>query len=104
MVLYLESGVILMCTVRLGMNIQSTADLQNLITSIILREKSLFTLDDVVSETKKNVLDSMFQESDDKIKEMCQDTITKLALFDCIQSVDGNSFKLSISFPSTANA
>lgn len=88
-----------MCKVRIKEDVKTSADLQNLVTSVILRQRSSFSVQDILSNTKSYVIGSCFENSDEKIKQICEDTITELNLIDCVRSIGDKRYKLAMSFP-----
>jgi len=88
-----------MCRVRVREDVESKADLQNLITSVILRQRSPFSIQDILDNTKNQLIGSHFEDSDDITKQMIEDTITELNLIDCVRSIGNKKYKLTMSFP-----
>lgn len=89
-----------MCKVRTKEDITTPADLQNLVTSVILRETSSFSVQDILSKTKDKVKGSPFENSDDRIKRICENTIIELNQIDCVRLLEKDRYKLAMSFPS----
>lgn len=93
-----ESGVFLMCKVKEGARVISIADLQNLVTSVILRQTSAFSTQEIFNLTQDKLHGSVFKDSPIVI-ERCKETISTLYLIDCLKATDSDRYKLSMSFP-----
>lgn len=88
-----------MCNVKEGKDIKTKGDLQNLITSVILRQTSEFTVDDIYNDTLARLVGSDFSNSLE-VKQRCKDTISTLFIIDCLDVVEHGKYKLHMSFPS----
>lgn len=92
-----------MCVIKIREHVQSHVDLQNLVTSIFLRQTGSFTLDDI-----EKLLKEYLQGSDkycsrkslnSNAKQVCADTLKILRLSDCLRYEEGK-YSLTLSFPS----
>lgn len=88
-----------MCNVKEGKDIKTKGDLQNLITSVILRQTSEFTVDDIYNDTLARLVGSDFSNSLE-VKQRCKVTISTLFIIDCLDVVEHGKYKLHMSFPS----
>ena len=88
-----------MCNVKEGTDVKTKGDLQNLVTSVILRQISEFTVDDIYNGTLARLVGSDFYDSL-KVKQRCEDTISTLFIIDCLEVVGHGQYKLHMSFPS----
>ena len=88
-----------MCNVKEGKDVKTKGDLQNLVTSVILRQTSEFTVDDIYNGTLARLGGSDFYDSLE-VKQRCEDTINTLFIIDCLEVVEHGKYKLHMSFPS----
>ena len=88
-----------MCKVKEGKDVKTKGDLQNLVTSVILRQTSEFTVDDIYNETLARLVGSDFYDSLE-VKQRCEDTISTLFIIECLEVVEPGKYKLHMSFPS----
>ena len=88
-----------MCNVKEGKDVKTKGDLQNLVTSVILRQTSEFTVDDIYNGTLARLVGSDFYDSLE-VKQRCEETITTLFLINCLESLGHGKYKLAMSFPS----
>lgn len=88
-----------MCNVKEGKDVKTKGDLQNLVTSVILRQTSEFTVDDIYNGTLSRLAGSDFYDSLE-VKQRCEDTIGTLFTIDCLEVVGHGKYKLHMSFPS----
>ena len=95
-----ESGV-MMCKVREGANVVSSSDLQNLVASVILRQTSTFSTEDVYSLICAKLKGSAFIDSPE-VERRCKETISALFTVNCLKSIEPDRYKLNMSFPSVA--
>ena len=87
-----------MCNVKEGKDVKTKGDLQNLVTSVILRQTSEFTVDDIYNGTLARLVGSDFYDSLE-VKQRCEDTISTLFIIDCLDVVGHGKYKLHMSFP-----
>lgn len=87
-----------MCNVKEGKDVKTKEDLQNLVTSVILRQTSEFTVDDVYNGTLARLVGSDSYDSLE-VKQRCEDTISTLFIIDCLDVVGHGKYKLHMSFP-----
>ena len=85
-----------MCNVKQGSNIKTTGDLQNLITSVILRQTSEFSVDDIYNDVRNKLTGSVYYDSP-KVKRRCKNTIHTLFIIDCLKSVERDKYLLTMS-------
>lgn len=93
----LESGVT-MCRVKVGADVSSSSDLQNLVTSVILRQTSVFSIADVCEKIEDHLNGSRFSHSPE-IELQCKNTISTLFSIESIRMVTPGCYKLAMSFP-----
>ena len=79
-------------------NVKTRADLQNLVTSVILRQTDEFTLADVVKAANLRLEGSSYYGSQELTKR-CDDTIETLFLIGSISSAKNGKYRLSMSWP-----
>lgn len=80
----------------------SNADLQNLITSVILRQVNTFTADDVCKGTCDKLVGSGYEDLTEEVENKCRNTISTLYMMKCLRSVEPGQYKLAMSFPAVA--
>lgn len=88
-----------MCKIKEGTAVQTNGDLQNLITSIILRQTATFSSEEIYKYVMAKLSGSKYENSLE-LKERCEDTISTLYLIDCLRSVEKGRYSLAMSFPS----
>lgn len=86
-----------MCNVKTGADVKHKGDLQNLITSVILRQSGTFTKDDVAAGVRAKLQGSAYLDSHE-VEQRIEDTLHQLFIIDCLKS-DGKQYQLSMSFP-----
>lgn len=85
--------------------IRSFADLQNVVTSVILRQKGKFTREDIYAGIEANIKFSCYGKYGKKRKEinlekMIEETWEALSCEGCIKlDLETNKYELDISFP-----
>lgn len=89
-----------MCRVKEGAEIKTAADLQNLVTSVILRQNKPFSIQDVCCRIIDKAIGSKLN-NEEEIRKRCYETISALYLIDCINSMGDDEYKLTMTFPST---
>lgn len=99
-----ESGAI-MCKVNTGALVQTDADLQNLITSIILRQTEPFTKETIEDQLLTKLEGSAFSTEDKKREQAlktCERTLEFMMLSSSIRSmgIDDQRYRLALPFPS----
>lgn len=67
-----------MCKVEVGKRVTTDRDLQNLVTSVILRQKSSFDEKEIVKQTRRKLKDSMYVEEDKKVQAVIHHTMRVL--------------------------
>ena len=88
-----------MCKIKEGAAVQTKGDLQNLVTSVILRQTSTFSAEEIYQVAKTKLVGSEYQNRPE-LKKRCEDTISTLYLIDCLRSVGKGRYSLAMSFPS----
>lgn len=96
----LESGVISMCKVKTGAAVRTSADLQNLVTSSILRQPKPFTKSEIITQILKLLVNSPYASEKEQICDTCDHTIMFMELAGNIRSTADNHYRLTVSFPS----
>lgn len=81
--------------VKENANVKSRVDLQNLITSVLLKQTDDFTLEDIIHETNLRLVGSPFYASDE-MKSRCSDILNTFFLFDNVQCVGLGKYVLSL--------
>ena len=84
--------------VKQNQSVKTRADLQNLVTSVILRQTGEFSLEDVVRDANLRLLDSPYYGTKE-LTDRCDDTLNTLFLFNGIQLVGKGKYSLSLSWP-----
>lgn len=90
-----------MCNVKEGINVKTKGDLQNLVTSVILRQTSEFSLDDIYNDTRARLTGSDYYDSLET-KQLCEDTVNKLFSISCLKSIGHGKYQLAMSWPAIA--
>lgn len=88
-----------MCRVKEGAAVVTSADLQNLVTSIILRQTSTFSAQDIFANLQSKLVGSQFLNSQEA-RRRCDETIETLHSVDYLRAIDTIRYKLTMSFPS----
>ena len=83
----------------MGADVISKADLQNLVTSVILRQTTSFSAQEICIKTREKLVGSSFADSED-VRMQCDETISTLYLIDCLSTTEAGRYKLAMSFPS----
>ncbi len=91
-----------MCNVKEGKDVKTKADLQNLVTSVILRQTSEFSLDDIYNGTLARLVGSDFYDSSE-VKQRCENTINTLFIINRLKSDGHGKYELDMSFPSVSS-
>lgn len=82
-------------------NVKAKADLQNLVTSVILRQTDEFTLEDIVRSANLRLAGSTYYASEE-LKFRCEDTIETLFLIGSISTTPKGKYVLSMSWPAVS--
>lgn len=90
-----------MCNVKEGPEVKTKADLQNLVTSVLLRQKNEFTLDDIIQGANARLVGSAYFESKE-LEECCKNTLNTLFNINSIRSVSKGKWKLTMSWPAVS--
>lgn len=99
----INTKALVMCKIKTGKQVESRLDLQNLVTSIILRQRGRFIKSDLYQALEKELRNSEFHNGKEKKKivaDMCDETLKVLRLSDYV-SYDRRekSYCLSVPFP-----
>lgn len=94
-----------MCKVRTGADVQTTADLQNLVTSVILRQTQPFSKDTIKNQVLTKLAGSEFLGDEIKrtqVIKVCERTLKLMVLSSSIKSkgMDDDCYRLTLPFPS----
>lgn len=84
-----------MCKMKEGAAVQTKGDLQNLVTSVNLRQTSTFSAED----TYQAKLEGSDYRDRPELMQRCVDTISTLFIIDCVRSVGKGVYSLAMSFP-----
>lgn len=87
-----------MCNVKEGKDVKAKGDLQNLVTSVILRQTSEFTVDDIYNGTLARLVGSDFYDNLE-VRQRCEDTIHTLFNIDCLKILGHGKYQLAMSWP-----
>lgn len=90
-----------MCNVKENENVKTRADLQNLVTSVILRQTDEFTLDDVVHDANLRLVGSPYYATEE-LTARCSDTLHTLFIFNGIQSAGKDKYSPGRSWPAVS--
>lgn len=82
-------------------NVKTSADLQNLVTSVILRQKDNFTLEDIVRAANLRLVGSTYYASQE-LTERCDDTLETLFLIGSISRTAKGRYRLCMSWPAVS--
>lgn len=87
-----------MCNVKEGINVKTQGDLQNLVTSVILRQTSEFCVDDIYNAVRAKLTGSVYYDSSE-VRQRCEDTINTLFIIDCLKTLEHGKYQLAMSWP-----
>ena len=87
-----------MCNVKENADVKTKADLQNLVTSVLLRQTDDFTLEDIIQGANARLIGSSYYDSEE-LKARCADTLETFFGFNGIQRVAKGKYTLSLSWP-----
>lgn len=90
-----------MCKVKEGAAVVSVADLQNLITSVILRQTSTFSEVEVCRTIHAKLNGSKYENSRE-VESRCKKTIATLYTINSLRSIEPDRYALAMSFPAVA--
>ena len=94
-----------MANIRKNRDVKKHGDVQNVITSAILRTQGMFSKEDIYQQVENAVKFSCYGKYGKKrnqidIQKMIDDTIETLWIIDCIKYFESeNKYKLSMGFP-----
>lgn len=88
-----------MCRVKEGAAVVTSADLQNLVTSTILRQTSIFSSEDICADLQSKLEGSQFL-GKPEVRRKCDETIATLHSVDYLRAIDATRYKLTMAFPS----
>lgn len=84
--------------IKEGKDVKTKGDLQNLVTSVILRQMSEFSVDDIFNGTRARLEGSDYYDSLE-VKQRCEDTINTLFNNNCLKSSEHGKYQLAMSWP-----
>ncbi|MBQ8805936.1 MAG: hypothetical protein IJZ68_05585 [Bacteroidaceae bacterium] len=87
-----------MCKIKTGEEVKHRGDLQNVITSVILRQTGVFTKDAVVEQARKQLIGSKY-ESGLEVNEMVMETLNSLFNVNAVKSDGHGKYQLCASWP-----
>ena len=87
-----------MCKIKTGKNICTDQDLQNLITSVILRQSRSFTINLIAEQTRDKLKDSNIALKDQQVEKMVSNTLNVLECNEMFGVKDGIYNKKEIIF------
>ncbi len=87
-----------MCKVKTGRDVRTSRDLQNLITSVILRQTRSFDRGMIASQTKDKLKDSEMQLDSQEIEKMISRTLGTLECNGVVGGKDGTYIKKEMIF------
>lgn len=87
-----------MCKVKTGRNVRTDRDLQNLITSVILRQRRSFDKNVIVTQTRNKLRDSEMQLDNQEIEKMISRTLGILECNGVVGRKDGIYIKKEMIF------
>ena len=87
--------------VKENSNVKTKADLQNLVTSVILRQTDDFTLEDIILSANLRLVGSTYYASEE-LKERCNDTLSTLYLIGSISGTPKGKYTLSMALPAVS--
>ena len=82
-------------------NVKTIADLQNIVTSVILRQTDEFSLDDIIHGANLRLVGSSFYASEELTKR-CKDTLETLFLIGSISNARNSKYCLSMPWPAVS--
>lgn len=91
-----------MCKVKTGEAVVRHADMQNLVTSVILRQKKLFTIPKLEQQVFEKLKGSSFgkgESYEDAVRKACRQTISYMEVSGSLYSENGKEYCLAIAFP-----
>ena len=90
-----------MINIKEGKDVQTKGDLQNLVTSVFLRQSTDFCQSDILSGLNKRLEGSEWF-GNPEVETMVKETLHILFINDCLKNSDKGKgyYKLSMSFPS----
>ena len=87
-----------MCNIKQGANVKTIGDLQNLVTGVILRQTSEFSIDDIYNEVRARLTGSDYYDSSE-VRQRCEDTIHTLFNINSLNVLEDGKYQLAMSFP-----
>lgn len=87
-----------MCNVKEGRDVKNDGDLQNLITSVILRQTLEFSVDDIYNGVRDRLTGSDYYDSLE-VRQRCEDTIHTLFNINCLKILGHGKYQLAMSWP-----
>lgn len=87
-----------MSNVKEGKDVKTKGDLQNLVTSVILRQTSEFSIDDIYKGTSAKLVGSDYYDSME-VKQLCEETLNTLFIINCLKRNQHGKYQLAMSWP-----
>lgn len=87
-----------MCNVKEGRDVKNDGDLQNLVTSVILRQTLEFSVDDIYNGVRDRLTGSDYYDSLE-VRQRCEDTIHTLFNINCLKILGHGKYQLAMSWP-----
>ena len=88
-----------MCNVKTGADVKHHGDLQNLITSTILRQTNTFSVEDIYNQVNEKLVGSKYCNRG-LARQLCADTIDKLYNICGLGFANDGKYQLTLSWPS----
>ena len=92
-----------MCNIKTGADVKHHGDLQNLVTSTILRQTDTFSVEDIYNQVNEKLVGSKYCNAG-LVRQLCADTIDTLYNICGLSVVDTNlnktnRYQLALSWP-----
>lgn len=92
-----------MCNIKTGADVKHHGDLQNLVTSTILRQVDAFSVEDIYNQVNEKLVGSKYCNAG-LVRQLCADTIDTLYNICGLSVVDTNPnktnrYRLTLSWP-----
>lgn len=91
-------GGFYMCKVKTGRNVCTNQDVQNLVTSVILRQKCNFNRDAIIEQIENRLQDSEVQLAERQVEKMVSNTLGILECNGVVGVRDGMYSKKNVLF------
>jgi hypothetical protein len=90
-----------MCEIKEGSYIKTEGDLQSFVTSVILRQTSWFSIDDIYHDVLKRLAGTKWHDNPN-IRKMCRNAIDTLFNIDSIIWDEHGNYRLLMPLPSAS--